>query len=967
MYSRFDQKIPLRRILSSILGLLLVVHFVRGIGAANLPAVQTFFVPLPEQQTQTSLTGIDTQNRVGSVMESVISIVATGSGTVVYYDHWEDGYELDIANPTQSTTLIWGDGNTANGNAATVCGTTCTGDVINAGDVIALRNNVSLPRNSGTILYDGRDKVGTTQAVSVTRAEWAVEPGTVLAGAVEVLPAAKFGAVYEMPVGENLASNQMFEYTALFVMAASNGTACTFKGVGFTLDAGQNYHRAGGVNAGDRLICDKPVQAHLITGDVGSSYESRWFTLVPDAQWSSSYFAPVGTTDAANPADVWIYNPNDSAAIAVTVETLGGSSTVNVNANSAVRVEMAANSGAHLFTSSGAPFFAIGTIDSDQSGAANQAYDWGYSLVPESNLTQMAVVGWGPGSSDGTQNGSPIWVMASKATTVYVDYDGRDTTCPNTIAGNCYDVALSLSALQSRTIYDPSGDKDQTGMRLFTVDGTLITGAWGQDPAVAKPGNPFLDMGTTVLPFPRAVLEKTAGLLSDNDGDGKVDPFVDTMVFTITLRNSGVVPVSNVVVSDTLSANLTYVNGTAKMNGAALSDDFVGATRFPLDEGGIVINSLDVDESAVFVYSTTVGNTGQVSNSAQSTYGFQTLSVQLDVPVDQGNLTACAVDFITGLGGASATVYLANGTVFVRLTDGDKNSSGGQDTVQVSVRNPTNNDRETVTLTETTGSSGVFEGSLPSSTTGGQSVEDGTLYAQAGQSLGVSFTDTQCGDSCTDATPPVFTVPSQMKVLYLSENGSGSLAQNLDRIDPMATGDNTTSQSPVLTALSTSTVVAATTTSGSSASVASGGTLSFSHTPGTGSNRLLLVAVSIGNTGVSDETAPGTVTGVTFGGTPMTLVNTVHSGFAVRSYIYRLINPTASPSANIVITVGSKTSGVIASATTFTGVHQTTPLGTPASFTSNAYTISGTVASAAGELVYSTAAVDEYPSTPRRK
>ncbi|HRJ45199.1 MAG TPA: hypothetical protein PL105_25090, partial [Caldilineaceae bacterium] len=421
------------------------------------------------------------------------------------------------------------------------------------------------------------------------------------------------------------------------------------------------------------------------------------------------------------------------------------------------------------------------------------------------------------------------------------------------------------------------------------------------------------------------------------------------------------------VVSDTLSANLTYVNGTAKMNGAALSDDFVGATRFPLDEGGIVINSLDVDESAVFVYSTTVGNTGQVSNSAQSTYGFQTLSVQLDVPVDQGNLTACAVDFITGLGGASATVYLANGTVFVRLTDGDKNSSGGQDTVQVSVRNPTNNDRETVTLTETTGSSGVFEGSLPSSTTGGQSVEDGTLYAQAGQSLGVSFTDTQCGDSCTDATPPVFTVPSQMKVLYLSENGSGSLAQNLDRIDPMATGDNTTSQSPVLTALSTSTVVAATTTSGSSASVASGGTLSFSHTPGTGSNRLLLVAVSIGNTGVSDETAPGTVTGVTFGGTPMTLVNTVHSGFAVRSYIYRLINPTASPSANIVITVGSKTSGVIASATTFTGVHQTTPLGTPASFTSNAYTISGTVASAAGELVYSTAAVDEYPSTPRRK
>ncbi|MFZ1754372.1 MAG: hypothetical protein WBO46_11505, partial [Caldilineaceae bacterium] len=767
----------------------------RGMGAANLPPVQTYFVPLPEQQTQISLTGIDTRNQVGTVIDSVISIVATGNGTVVYYDHWEDGYELNMANPTQSTTQIWGDGNPANGNAASpsVCGTACAGDIINSGAVIALRNNVSLPRNSGTILYDGRDKVGSTQAVSVSRAEWAVEPGPVLAGAVEVLSVAKYGTTYEMPVGQKLSSNQMFEYSALFVMAGSDDTACTFKGAGFNLSAGQNYHKAGGVNAGDRLVCDKPVQAHLITGDVGSNYEARWFTLVPDAQWGSSYFAPVGTTATSNPADVWIYNPSDVSSIAVTVDTLSGSSSVTVGANSAVRVQMPVNSGAHLYTANGANFFAIGTVDSGQSSAANQSHDWGYSLVPESHLTQMAMVGWGPGSSDGTQNGSPIWVMATKATTLYIDYDGRDTTCPSSIDGTCYDVALSLSALQSRTVYDSSGDKDQTGMRLFTVDGTLITAAWGQDPAVANPGNPFLDMGTTVLPLPRAVLEKTAGLLSDNDGDGKVDPFVDTLVFTITLRNSGVVPVASVVVSDTFSANLTYVNGTAKMNGAALSDDFVGATRFPLDEGGIVINSLDVDESAVFVYSTTVGNTGQVNNSAQSTYSQKKISVQVDVPVDQGNLTACSVDFITALSGTSASAYLANGTVFVRLTDGDKNTTGSQDVVAVSVRNPSTNDRETVSLTETTGSSGVFEGSVPSSTTGGQSVEDGTLYALLSQSLSVSFTDTLYGDTCTDATPPTIVAPSQTKVLYLSEPGQG-----LDRMDPAATGDNTASTSALL-------------------------------------------------------------------------------------------------------------------------------------------------------------------------
>ncbi|MCF8245313.1 MAG: DNRLRE domain-containing protein, partial [Saprospiraceae bacterium] len=163
----------------------------------------------------------------------------------------------------------------------------------------------------------------------------------------------------------------------------------------------------------------------------------------------------------------------------------------------------------------------------------------------------------------------------------------------------------------------------------------------------------------------------------------------------------------------------------------------------------------------------------------------------------------------------------------------------------------------------------------------------------------------------------------------------------------------------------TSSITAASTSSGSSASVPSGGTLSFSHTPGTGTNRLLLVSVAVGNTGVSDETAPGTVTGVTFGGTSMTLEMTVYSGVAVRSYIYSLLNPSASPAANVVITIGTKTSGVVASATTFDGVDQATPLGTPVSFAESGYvySISGNVSSATGELVYSTAAVDEYSGT----
>ncbi|MFZ1756834.1 MAG: hypothetical protein WBO46_22360, partial [Caldilineaceae bacterium] len=1013
------QQVAFRQALPAVFSLLLVLMSVRAIGAVTASPVQTFFIPLPEQQTRTSLASIDNQGRVGNVMDSVISVVATGNGTVIYYDHWEDGYELDIANPTKSTTQIWGDGNPANGNAAdsSVCGAACAGDNINSGAVVALRNNVSLPRNSSTILYDGRDKMATSQAVSVSRAEWGVAPGTVLAGAVEVLSVAKYGMAYEMPVGENLSSNQMFEYSSLFVMAGSDNTACTFKGAGFNLNAGQNYHKAGGVNAGDKLVCDKPVQAHLMTGDINSSYESRWFTLVPDAQWSASYYAPVGTTVSSDPADVWIYNPNDASSIAVTVDTLSGSSSVTVGPNAAVRVEMAVNSGAHLYTS-GAPFFAIGTVDSDQSGSGNLTHDWGYSLVPESNLTPVVVVGWGPGSSDGTQNGSPIWVMAAKATTVYVDYDGSSATCSNTINGDCYDISFNLSALQSKTVYDPTGDKDQTGMRLFTVDGTRITAAWGQDPATAGPGNPFLDMGTTVLPFPSVQFTKDYALLIDVGSDGKVNPG-DTLVYTVTLKNTGVVVAGNVVVSDSFSAGLTYVNDSTTQDGGPLADDLTGTTRFPMDEGGVVVGVLAVDQSVAFAYHAVVGNVNSVTNAAGTTANVFQLTTELVVPVDQGNITACSVDFLTALGGSSASFYQANGTIFLRLTDGDKNTSGGQEVVSVTVHNPTTSDREVISLTETTGSSGVFEGSLPSSTTGGQNVEDGTLYALAGQTLSVSYADPVFGDTCTDPTPPTMAAPSQTKILYLSEPGQG-----LDRIDPVATGDTTTASSLALstggefadftqtlamasdfvmpvggvvsvtayanvtgtlsanpaitstlksngTTFATLTAPSATLLSGgggasiahdaSSTQTASGAvsSISLNHTTGAGSNRLMLVGISI----EQDEGGDADVTAVSYGGQALTFVGEAPVSGEAHAQIWRLVNP-ASGTASVVASVSGAGSSdaFVVGVSTFTGVNQSAPLGTFATSNDGTTPATITVSAAANDLVFGVIALDDARS-----
>ena len=56
----------------------------------------------------------------------VASIVVAVGGTRVVYDHWEDGFEVDLNDPKQATTQVWGDGNAGNGDASAVC-STCGG------------------------------------------------------------------------------------------------------------------------------------------------------------------------------------------------------------------------------------------------------------------------------------------------------------------------------------------------------------------------------------------------------------------------------------------------------------------------------------------------------------------------------------------------------------------------------------------------------------------------------------------------------------------------------------------------------------------------------------------------------------------------------------------------------------------------------------------------------------------------
>jgi hypothetical protein len=135
-----------------------------------------------------------------------------------------------------------------------------------------------------------------------------------------------------------------------------------------------------------------------------------------------------------------------------------------------------------------------------------------------------------------------------------------------------------------------------------------------------------------------------------------------------------------------------------------------------------------------------------------------------------------------------------------------------------------------------------------------------------------------------------------------------------------------------------------------STGTSTGGDFSVSHTT-SGSDRLMLVGVSINNLGSNS------VNGITYNGDALTRVGW-QQDVGVRVEIWALVNPTVGTHdviIDIVGTSGGNTAGVM----TFTGVDQTTPLG---SFSSGAgWGSSGfaNISSAADELVF--AAIADRP------
>ena len=128
--------------------------------------------------------------------------------------------------------------------------------------------------------------------------------------------------------------------------------------------------------------------------------------------------------------------------------------------------------------------------------------------------------------------------------------------------------------------------------------------------------------------------------------------------------------------------------------------------------------------------------------------------------------------------------------------------------------------------------------------------------------------------------------------------------------------------------LSTAQVVVDATTSSLATYTTTGNhTLTFAHTTTATANRVLLVGVSMNIAAVTGTT----VTGVTYNGTALTRVGAHNDAGNTRRVEMWSLTAPVSGTPNVAVTVNLPTAGsvgVVAGATTFTGVDQTVPLGT---------------------------------------
>ncbi|RAJ16963.1 LamG-like jellyroll fold domain-containing protein [Olleya aquimaris] len=469
---------------------------------------QVYYVPFSDDDLRTALYNSGNTNLascnypLSNEVNRVTSIKSPYPGTVIVYDHWEDGYEADINNPVQATTQVWGDEDVTNGTSPNY-----SNDYIPSGGDIVLENTYNYnPRNSTNIVYDGRDKIVTSNDIAMSAIAGDVDRFEIQLAKTDVYSVDKFGTSFTVPFGEDL--GQEFVYTGLFARASEDGTTINIDlDNNGTVDATQTINEGevmfidGGVQSGAYITSNLPIGVDLFFGGQ-DCFGTRQINIYPSKFYSDVYYSPVPTTRSSAPAVVYFYN-SLNRTIAIDWESNINTGTITIAAKSSGSLTLSDNSGYKFESQDGSSYVASEVIDSDATG---QQYDWAFNLISEERLTDFTAIAWAPGTIDFQYNYNPVWVTPTDNTTIYIKYDGdlTDATASLSPCNIPYDESRTLNALNYTQIFDTfNADNDQGGLAVFTCDGTKIFSVYGQDANLATTGTGTgtIDVGTTMQPL----------------------------------------------------------------------------------------------------------------------------------------------------------------------------------------------------------------------------------------------------------------------------------------------------------------------------------------------------------------------------------------------------------------------------------------------------------------------------------
>ncbi|MCL5023989.1 MAG: C25 family cysteine peptidase [Nitrospirae bacterium] len=587
---------------------------------------------------------------------AVISVTVWTDNTTIYYDHWENGYNFDPADPSTADETY----------------------TMNTGQIHAFESaNIALPTTArgtcspaGTCPYDGRDRIYVAGGVvTVTRVGWIEERGVGLQGtAWEIYPVKPQLTTYVVPFGET-SGWYGFQRVNVLIQATKDNTVVTVDlnhdgapdqldtdrdgtldassvtlqaGETFLLDDMSAHVAAGNLEAGAVITGTETLQVKYITGRTDINNCTRGFSAFPRGFWTKDYYAPLDQplTDVngqTSNTDYYLYNPN-SAAIAVSWQGSAGSGSFNIPATSTVSFRTASGigvpAGSGLYFNGSDIFWGVGSNDADRSGAGTEGYahEWGYSLLPSTMMYTEHYLGWAPDGYDSARVGPPYYragdnemgvflTAAQDNTRVFVDYNNDGTA----------DQTYTLDRLQTQFIADPDGD--MSGARIWATG--PFTMAYGQNSHNSDNSSPALDLGYIGIPGSDFI---SLVLSVDKSVSPQVVSTASGSQATFTIKvNSAKYTVDGVVVTDYLPAGWRFVNDSAtitrpdqtQITGSAANPTITGSGPYTLEwssaqTGGNMLQNQEI--TITFTGETTrTFSVGEVSENKVRAVGMRTL------------------------------------------------------------------------------------------------------------------------------------------------------------------------------------------------------------------------------------------------------------------------------------------------------------------------------------------------------